>query len=205
MSEARAMLARMLPRLGSSKLVSRWIILTLFASIVAVIDGGWLAEWTAFAPSRIWGGEVWRLVTWVFVESGPMGLVLTCVCIYKFGGDLAPRWGDRRLRRYAFEVLGGAALATALLALISRDAWHIHRLGGWAVCDALVIAWARQYPQSRIALYGLVPLHGQRLITVVIAITCVVAIFVGPLAMAPELLVCAAATWYPGAWLARRA
>jgi hypothetical protein len=194
----------MLPRLSSSKLVSTWIWATLAASIVGAVDGGWLARLAALAPSRIWRGELWRLVTWVFVERGALCLVLTCGCIYKLGGELAPRWGDRRLRRFLLEVLGGAALATSLLALLSADAWHLYRVGGWAVCDVLVIAWARQYPDATLALYGVVHLSGSRLITTTIGITIVFAIFRGPLTMAPELFACAAAYSYPSARLARR-
>lgn len=199
------MLAGMFPRLGSSKLVSTWIAVTLGASIVAAVDGGWLARWAAFAPSRIWRGEVWRLATWAFVEPGALGLVLTCASIYKFGGELASRWGDRRLQRFMIEVLGGAAVVTTLLALVVGDAWYMHRLGGWAVGNALVIAWARQYPERCLALYGLLQLQGQRLIVVVIAITGLFAIFRGVFPMTLELLVCAAAYWYPAARLARRA
>lgn len=199
------MLAAIMLRLGSSKLVSGWIAITLVASLVAALDGGWLAGWTGLAPSRIWRGELWRLVTWVFIERGPVSLVITCACIYKFGGELAPRWGDRRLRRFAVEVLGAAGVGATLLALLSSDAWHLDRLGGWAVCDALVIAWARQYPRSILVLYGLVELHGRRLVTVTLAITGVFAIYLGPLVMAPELLACALAIWYPSARLSRRA
>lgn len=197
------MLAPMLPRLGSSKLISTWIWITLVASIAAAVSGG-LMGWAALAPARIWRGEVWRLVTWVFVEPGALSLILTCASIYKFGGELAPRWGDRRLRRFMIEILGGAALVTALLGLVSAEVWHRGYLGGWTVCDVLVIAWARQYPDSVLVLYGMVRLNGRDLVTTVIAITCVYAIFAGPLAMAPELLACAAAYIYPGAWLARR-
>src|SRR6201995_4319962 len=95
------MLGRMLPRLGSSKLVSVWIWVTLLASIVAIVDGGWIAGWAALAPARIWRGEVWRLVTWGGVERGPLQLVVTCASIYKFGGELAPRWGGRGAREPA--------------------------------------------------------------------------------------------------------
>src|SRR5690348_2497474 len=99
------MLAAMLPRLNASKLVSNWLMVTLAASIFAVFDGGWLAGWTAFAPSRIWSGELWRLVTWFLVERSPLQLIVTCLFIYKFAGELAPRWGDRRLRRFVLELL----------------------------------------------------------------------------------------------------
>jgi membrane associated rhomboid family serine protease len=197
------MLAPMLPRLGSSKLVSTWIWITVLASIAAALSDG-LAGWLALAPARIWRGEVWRLATWIFVEPGALALILTCGSIYKFGGELAPRWGEHRLRRFVIEILGSAAVATALLALISAEVWHRRYFGGWAACDVLTIAWARQYPDSELVLYGLVRLSGRNLITVVIAITCAYAIFAGPLAMAPELLACAAAYGYPGTWLARR-
>jgi hypothetical protein len=196
------MLAPMLPRLGSSKLISTWIWITIAASIAAALSGG-LQSWAALVPARLWRGEVWRLVTWVFVEPGALALIVTCASIYKFGGELAPRWGDRRLRRFVIQTLGGAAAATALLGLISAEVWRTPYFGGWAVCDVLVIAWARQYPDSVLVVHG-VQLSGRNLTTAVIAITCAYALFAGPLAMAPELLACVAAYSYPGAWLARR-
>src|SRR5882672_6429272 len=105
----RAMLPAMLPRLGSSKLISSWIWLTLVASIAAAVSHG-LMGWAALAPARIWRGEVWRLVTWVFVEPGALALIMTCASLYKFGGELAPRWGERLLQRFLIEILGGAAV-----------------------------------------------------------------------------------------------
>jgi membrane associated rhomboid family serine protease len=198
-----AMLPR-LPRLNASKFVSAWLTVTLVASVVAVVDGGWLAGWTLLAPARIWRGELWRLATWAVVEGSPYQLLVTCACLYKFAGDLAPRWGDRRLRRYAVEVLGAAALGTALLGLISDDLWHAHRFGGWAVGDAVMIAWARQYPDASVSLYGLLRLNGRALVKVTIGITVVYALFSGVLVMAPELITCAAAVWYPASRLARR-
>jgi len=195
------MLGRMLPRLGSSKLVSRWITITLVASIVTVIDGGWLAGWLAFEPARVWRGELWRLATWVFVAPRPSSLVLTCACLYKLGGDLAHRWGDRKLRRFLIEIVVGAAGVTTVIAVVVAPIWHLSRVGGWGVCDTLVIGWARQYPDRMLELYGLVRLSGRNLIAVTVGITCVYAIYVGPLAMAPELLACAAAYHYPRARL----
>ena len=194
----------MWPRSSTNKLIGRAIALVLAASIIDALDGGWLVGWTALVPARIWQGEIWRLVTWPLIAGGPVSLIFTCAAIYKFGGELAPRWGERRLRRFVIEILGSTAVATALLALISAEVWHRRYFGGWAACDVLTIAWARQYPDSELVLYGLVRLNGRNLIAVVIAITCAYAIFAGPLAMAPELLACAAAYGYPGTWLARR-
>jgi len=193
----------MLPRLGASKLVSTWLLLLLTASVVAMVDGGWLASWTALAPQRIWRGEVWRLVTWALVEDAPSSLLLTCFCIYRFGGDLAPRWGDRRLRRFAVLIILAAAALTTLAALASRDALYLSRTAGWVICDALTIAWARQYPTAHLRLYGLVELGGQRLVLITVGITVIYAIASGPFFMLPELVACLAAAYCPRAWLAR--
>ena len=46
-----------------------------------------------------------------------------------------------------------AASLTCLLAAVTGTA-HFQRLGGWAVSDVLVIAWARQFPDATLVLYG---------------------------------------------------
>ncbi len=191
----------MWPRLGASKLVDRWIVITLAASIVAALDGGWLARWAALIPSEIWRGQVWRLVTWPLIEVGPMAIVTTCLVIYKFGGELSTLWGDRRLLRFMVQIVVVASVVTLLLATVTGQ--YVFRLGGWAIDDALVIAWARQYPTRGIQLYGLVTLSGRQLIGITIGITVLYAVYVGPVAVAPELVACAAAYFYPTSLLRR--
>lgn len=191
-----------LPRLGSSKLVSYWLLTTLAASIVAALDGGFLSRWAALAPTRILQGELWRLFTWPFVVPHPMTLILTCASIFKFGSELASRWGDRRLQRFATEIVIAAAVVTSLLSIIAgnRHLWH---LAGWAIPDMLVIAWARQFPDRSLVLYGLVTLRGRQLVMVTVGATLVFAIFIGPVAVAPELAACGLAAAYPE-WLLKR-
>jgi membrane associated rhomboid family serine protease len=191
----------MWPRLGASKLVDRWIIITLACSVVAAVDGGWLARWASLVPSEIWRGQVWRLVTWPLIEVGPMAIVTTCLVIHKFGGELAQFWGDRRLLRFMLQIVIAASVVTLLLATLTGT--YVFRLGGWAIDDALVIAWARQYPTRAIQLYGLVTLSGRQLIGITIGITALYAVYVGPVAIAPELVACAAASLYPTALLRR--
>ena len=191
----------MLPRVRS-KLVARWIVVTLVASLVAAVDGGWLASWLSLAPSRIVRGELWRLVTWPLIEHGVLQLVFTCIAIYKFGGELAIRWGDRRLGRFVLEIVIATGVLASLLALLVGST-HMRRSGGWAMVDVLVIAWARQFPNATLVLYGLLALRGRELINVTIAIAIVYAAFAGPVWMAPELFGCLLAARYPTALLRR--
>jgi membrane associated rhomboid family serine protease len=192
----------MLPRIGSSKFISTWLLVTAAASIVSMVDGGWLRGWMAFAPERIWHGQVWRLVTWVLIEGGPWNLAFTCACIYKFGGELAPRWGDRRLRRFVLQIVVGASAIASILALLSELSWHLHRCGGVLVSDALIIAWARQYPNDVIRMFGFIELGGQRLVAFTVGVTVLIALASNPFMMAAELVACIAAATYPRRWLA---
>ncbi|MGE5186144.1 MAG: rhomboid family intramembrane serine protease [Acidobacteriota bacterium] len=186
----------------SSRFVMRWIAVTIAASLIAAVDGGFLRGWTALVPSRVWTGEVWRLVTWPLIEGSPLQLVLTCVAIYKFGGELAYRWGDRRLRRFMLQIVIAAGAVTCVLVALT-GAYYIVRLGGWAVTDALVIAWARQFPDAPLRLYEVLVLRGRDVVRLTVAVAIVFAIYFGPIYMAPELVACTAAAGYPRGWLRR--
>jgi membrane associated rhomboid family serine protease len=192
----------MWPRRGWDTLVMRWIALTLAASLLCVLGAGWLASWTALIPSRVLHGELWRLVTWPLIQLSPLTLMLTCVSIFKFGGELAGRWGDRRLQRFVIEVVIASATITCLLAALVGETRMV-RIGGFAIVDALVIAWARQFPRAPLVLYGLLQVSGRQLIIMTIGAAVLIALYTSPMWMAPELVACAIAATYPGSRLAR--
>lgn len=110
--------------------------------------------------------------------------------------------GDRRLRRFIVEILLAAAAVTCVLAAVT-GVGHVSRLGGWAVADVLAIAWARQFPDSALVFYGLLVLRGREIVRIICGAAIVLAIFIGPMHMAPELFACAAAAFYPTSRLRR--
>jgi membrane associated rhomboid family serine protease len=184
----------MWPRIGQSSLVTKWLAITIAASLIGVIDGGFMIHWASLVPHRVLSGEVWRLVTWPFVEVAPLELILTCMAIYKFGTELSVRWGERRLFRFAAEIL----LIAGVVGVIASTITHtpLLHLGGWAVGDLLVIAWARQFPNRALSFYGLVTVHGRQLVYLTIAITAVYAVYIGIVPFAPELTACVLAAFY---------
>ena len=188
-------------RIGTSKLVTTWMIVTVVVSVAAMLDGGWLWSNLALAPSQVWRGEVWRLFTWIFVEPSPIALIFTVVSIYKFAGELAPRWGDRRLLRYLIDLLVGSAIITCFLGLVFDSVFMMYRDAGWAVDDILVIAWARQYPNSELIIHRMIHLRGQQIVVMTLAVTGLFALGAGILPWAPELLACAGAVMYSSARL----
>ncbi len=179
-----------------SPLVIALVLATLVISIVAAVaarhDVGLYAQ-LALVPAEVWRGELWRLVTWTLVEDSPLALVFGCVTLAWFGGDLIEAWGERRFARFVAAIVLLASVGTSVVALALPDAWWSQHLGGWALGDALVIAWALEFPHRRIRIYGLFVVGGALLVYGTLAVTALFAIFYGITPFLPELIAASAA------------
>jgi len=169
---------------------------TLAMSIVVAIDaraGGALYHHLALLPEAVWRGQVWRLMTWPFIQGGPLSLIFACVVLYVFGSDLLISWGPSRYLRYLAGIVLIAGIGTSLIALVLPAAWDLAHLGGMVVGDALVIAWARRFPDHPVSIDFVLVLRGRALVSVIVAITVLFAVFHGIAWMLPEFLGVAAA------------
>lgn len=161
---------------------------------------GSLFQLTALVPEAVWRGHVWRLVTWAFIEPGPLALIFGCLFLYWFGGDLAREWGSRRFLRIYLGVILCSALATCLVARLDEDVLGSTYIGGWATCVALSVGWGLWFPDRVIRIWFVIPIRGYVLAWLTIAITVVFAVYSGWERFVPEL----AAEGAMLAWLFRR-
>jgi membrane associated rhomboid family serine protease len=182
--------------------------LTAATSIAAALDPELYIR-LSLIPDRVWHGELWRLVTWPFLEGGPIALLMSCAAIYWFGGALVIAWGHARFTGYVAAVLAVASAGTTLLALVVPGATHFPYFAGFALDAALVIAWALTFPDRRLRIYyGTIVLGGRSLAHGLAAMTVLFAVFWGVAPFLPELFACAVAliatsrTWRQ--WTRRR-
>jgi membrane associated rhomboid family serine protease len=189
------------------------IAVTVAVSLVAAMgERNGLPLWRLLSlePRAVWRGEVWRLVTWVLLESEPLNLLFGGLVLWWFGRDLVDAWGERR---FLATYLGVAAAAAALTCLVGL-AWPevgMSRHGGlWAAVDAVVVAWALLHPFRQILLFFAVPVSGQALVWVTLGGTVFFALFALPAvgAFVPHLLAQGIAWVHvsgkgPGRWLRR--
>lgn len=117
---------------------------------------------TAFVPDLVRAGEVWRLVSWLFVQRNPFDLLFVGLTFWWLGPQLMYVWGERRFLLRLFGIAAGAAIATTLIALVWLPAREPH-LGAWPVLGALVIAWAMFYPDRPVNIWGVLPITGKML------------------------------------------
>ncbi len=140
--------------------------LTLLATV-----GYWITrngEWAVLAPDAVLHGQLWRLVTWPFIEAQPLNLIFGAFMLYQFGSQLAYDWGEGRfLSRYLVLTIG-AGVITVAVAMLPPFAGIAH-VGMWPVVDALLLMWALRYPDQQMNFWGVLPMTGRTMALLVVA------------------------------------
>jgi membrane associated rhomboid family serine protease len=167
--------------------------LVLVSSLAAALDPT-LYERLALVPDRVWHGELWRLVTWPFIATGPLSLIFAVLELYWFGGGLLREWRPARLLRFVVAIVLISGVGTCLLALVLPPAWWMPYLGTTALGTAILIAYGLQFPRAHIRLWLIAVISGEALAYFLLALTALVAIFYGPAVVLPSLIA-SLATW----------
>ena len=98
------------PRLGIPNLMMYIVIGNLAVYMLDMFSNNYLSYMLAFIPAGILRGQIWRLVTFIFVPStgyGVVGLALFLYMYYMIGNMLEREWGTVKFTLYY--VIGVAA------------------------------------------------------------------------------------------------
>src|SRR5262249_18791160 len=128
---------------------------------------GWpIWELTVLAPSLVWRGQVWRLVTWTFLgfSLAPLGLLFACACLYSFGSTLCYPVGWRRFLAtyFAFAILTG--VGTCLVGLLWAPVETMPYFTSWAIVGAIIVAWGISNPTGQMIFNFFLPATGQQVV-----------------------------------------
>jgi membrane associated rhomboid family serine protease len=155
------------------------LVLTVVASLVAAFGsrhGAALMQLGALSPPLVWKGQLWRLVTWSFIEPSPWWLLFSCLALYWVGRDLVTTWGvGRFVRAYAAIVLA-TSVGTCLIGLADGAVAEQAFLGTTPVVAALVVAWGLYHPWRTRSVW-FIPIRGWVLAWLTVGFTVVLAIF----------------------------
>jgi len=169
------------------------VIVTAVASIAgAVLQRNGIFpvfSYGALIPAKVWSGELWRLVTWPFLEGEPIQLLFALLLFYWFGGELCRAWGQAKFLGVFFGFAVGVAAATTLIGrFLWSDVFAIPFLGNWPLAEAMVIAWAILYPDRQIYVYFVLPVGGKALIAITLVGTTLFALYYGFALFVPHYL-----------------
>ena len=117
-----------------------------------------LIEWFGFQPDlRGLIYRPWGPVTYMFLHGSFWHLAFNMVMLFFFGPPLEARWGDREFLRYYIVCgLGGVALS-----YLFQPAWVI---GASAGLFGLMLAFAMNWPNVPIYIWGIFPVQAKYLV-----------------------------------------
>ena len=104
------------------------------------------------APSLVFKGEVWRVFTFVFLNSfgsSPISVILELYFLYIIGRNLENSWGSFRLTLYYFVGFALTVAVSLSTGYIASGARYIHL--------SLFFAFAALAPEMRILLFFFIP------------------------------------------------
>lgn len=112
-------------------------------------------------PGLILQGQVWRLITWVFIPTGGslLSTVITLFFYYSIGTAMERTWGDFRYNLYIFSGMLFTVIGAFLLYFIYGDIYGIGLYFSlYYVCLSIFLAFAASYPDMQVLLYFFIPL-----------------------------------------------
>jgi membrane associated rhomboid family serine protease len=139
----------------------------ILALMLAMSVWGWLdrthtfAALTALWPEMVLHGQLWRLVTWPFVQDDPFTLLFGGFMLYWLGQQLGFVWSERRFLARFFGYAAFATVATTLLAIAWPPVRDLRHIGIWPVANALIVSWAMLYPDRQVNIWGVLPITGR--------------------------------------------
>jgi len=145
---------------GISFPITPWVKRLLIANgvvyLATLVAPEFFSEWFAFVPRRILT-RPWGAVTYMFLHGNGWHLFLNMLILFFFGPPLESRWGSREFVKYYFICgLGGVALSFLFAS------YPI--IGASAAIYGLMLAFAMNWPNAPIYIWGVFPVKAKWLV-----------------------------------------
>ena len=152
------------PRLGIPDLMKYVVIGNIVVYLLDMFSGYACSAMLAFIPAGILRGQIWRLVSFIFVPPtgyGAIGLALFLYMYYMIGNMLEREWGTTKFTLY-YGIGVAANIVVGLVLTLIYGPNH-----PYAVVDitylnmSLFLAFAALYPDLRFLLFFIIPVKAK--------------------------------------------
>ncbi len=150
------------PKFGIPHLINYLLAGSVIVFVLDMFSNGAASKLLGLNIALVFEGEVWRLVTFLFLPEGgrPLWFALSVFFYYFLGNTMENEWGTAKFNLF---YLSGAVLT--LLASVVTYFWAgggVNDLTGLSrVHDTLFLAFATLYPEAQIRLYFVLPLKAK--------------------------------------------
>lgn len=145
------------PRLGIPGLMRYIVIANAVIYVLSLFDGsGLLLNTLAMDPYSVLHGQLWRIITYVFIPTrDSIWLVISLFFYYWLGETLERLWGSTKFTIYYASGMLLTALADIIVYFI--HGFSVPLYGASYVNTALFLAYALTYPDAMVRIYFILP------------------------------------------------
>jgi len=147
------------PRFGVKNLMLIIVIGNIAVWLLGMMDTtGTLAYYLMFSPELILKGQVWRLVTFVFMppSQSPFTLLISLYFYYFIGKSLENQWGQARFTIY---YLGGVLLSVIYGFVIYAFGVPAELIiSAYYINMSMFLAFATLWPDATVLLFFIIPI-----------------------------------------------
>ncbi|MCL2126314.1 MAG: rhomboid family intramembrane serine protease [Oscillospiraceae bacterium] len=158
-------------RFGIPKLMRYVVFISAAIYVISMMDKtGTLFSFIAFHPRMIARGEIWRLVTWVFIPLGD-NVIFTAISLYFYyfiGTTLEREWGTPKFTIYylagiALNIIYGFVtwfiIKSTMYSAILDYVWYGFILLTPSFLNlSMFFAFAALFPDNRVMLFFIIPI-----------------------------------------------
>ena len=130
----------------------------------------YVEEWLELDVHKVWKGQIWRLVTFVFCHfrDAPFKLVFNMLAVWYLGSALERMYGSRELLWfYLFSALVCGVIFTCFGLKLFLP---FPLMGANACVIALLALFATHFPRQEILFFGLIPMQIRVLLAIYIVV-----------------------------------
>lgn len=144
---------------GLTPWVQRLLIMNVGVFMLQFMLGPRLTFLLAFVPSEILL-RPWTVISYMFAHGNFWHIFFNMIVLFFFGPPLEARWGSREFVKFYFICgMGGAALSFVF-------AFHSPIIGASAAAYGVMLAFAMNWPDSQIYIWGILPVKAKYLVAV---------------------------------------
>lgn len=118
----------------------------------------------AMIPSFVLNGYLWQFVTYMFVHSGISHIVFNMLALFFFGQAVERQMGSREF--LLFYLLTGALAGVFSFVVYFFTGSNVVLLGASGAVYAVLFAYAVYFPDSRVFIFGVVPVKSTMLVII---------------------------------------
>ncbi len=150
----------------------RIVLLAILCFVVTLVLnatplGAQINFWLVMTPAVALFHKPWQLLTYAFIPTGLLSTVFALLSMWMFGSQMEDDRGPRWMTEFFLVSAVGGALLAALLGLSGLLYSPLASTAGlWPAIMALLLAFARAYPDQQIRLFGLLGIKAKHLVAI---------------------------------------